>query len=447
MISYFAFYKVIFMVQLLIAEALFTFRLRRRSLFWLRWCLSAALCMACAALFPWEPQGPVSLSLIFLLLFALTLACGFFCFKVSALSLLFCMAIAYAVQHFGYCVSNCMLLLSGLNANVYGIYTEEVLSQHFLPVNEAFGFIFSFVIYYLSYYLFYLFFARRIRKKEDLRLRSLSLFVVSGFAILLSVVVNAAVVYGTTDGDLIVLFNAYNAACCLFIVYALFSILRRNRMEAELNFMHETLRRAREQYEASKRSMELVNIKCHDLKQQIRTIGRANFINETAIAEMSDAISLYDAAVDTGYGPLNIILSEKSLACRSEGISLDCMADGTLLRFMNEAEIYSLFGNAIDNAASAVRRLQDEQKRTVGVQVGQVKGFITVHVYNYFEGQLEVSADGLPRTTKKDAENHGYGLKSIRYIVEKYGGRMSVKAQNNVFNLNIIFPLPREGEN
>ena len=232
MISYFAFYKVIFMVQLLIAEALFTFRLRRRSLFWLRWCLSAALCLACAALFPWEPQGPVSLSLIFLLLFALTLACGFFCFKVSALSLLFCMAIAYAVQHFGYCVSNCMLLLSGLNANVYGIYTEEVLSQHFLPVNEAFGFIFSFVIYYLSYYLFYLFFARRIRKKEDLRLRSLSLFVVSGFAILLSVVVNAAVVYGTTDGDLIVLFNAYNAACCLFIVYALFSILRRNRMEA-----------------------------------------------------------------------------------------------------------------------------------------------------------------------------------------------------------------------
>ena len=145
MISYFAFYKVIFMVQLLIAEALFTFRLRRRSLFWLRWCLSAALCLACAALFPWEPQGPISLSLIFLLLFALTLACGFFCFKVSALSLLFCMAIAYAVQHFGYCVSNCMLLLSGLNSNVYGIYTEEVLSQHFLPVNEAFGFIFSFV--------------------------------------------------------------------------------------------------------------------------------------------------------------------------------------------------------------------------------------------------------------------------------------------------------------
>ena len=49
MISYFAFYKVIFMVQLLIAEALFTFRLRRRSFFWLRWGLSAALCLASLA--------------------------------------------------------------------------------------------------------------------------------------------------------------------------------------------------------------------------------------------------------------------------------------------------------------------------------------------------------------------------------------------------------------
>lgn len=439
MISYFAFYKVLFMVQLLIAEGLFTFRLRRRSKFWLRYPLMVAVCLACSALLPWNPEGSISMSLIFFLLFALTLVGNLLCFDVPVLNLIFCLAAAYALQHFAYCVSNCMLLLTGLNSNVYGIYTEEVL-HYYLPVNDVFGYIFSFVIYYLSYYLFYLFFGRRIRKNEDLHLKNLALFAVSCVAIVLSIVVNAVVVYGTTNGDLIVVFNAYNAAFCLFIVYVLFSMLRKTRMEEELHFVYETLRRAREQYDASKKSMELINIKCHDLKQQIRTIGRANFINETALNEMSAVISAYDSAVDTGYDPLNIILNEKSLSCRSDGISLDCMADGTLLRFLNEAEIYSLFGNAIDNAVSAVRRLQEQEKRSIGVYVGQVKGFVTVCVHNYFEGKLSCSADGLPVTTKKDAKNHGYGLKSIRYIAEQHGGRLSVKAENNVFCLNIIFP-------
>lgn len=49
----------------------------------------------------------------------------------------------------------------------------------------------------------------------------------------------------------------------------------------------------------------------------------------------------------------------------------------------------------------------------------------------------------MPSTTKKDKENHGYGLKSIIYIAEKYGGKVSVKASGGVFDLNIIFPIKR----
>ena len=116
------------------------------------------------------------------------------------------------------------------------------------------------------------------------------------------------------------------------------------------------------------------------------------------------------------------------------------MTDGALLSFMNEAEIYSLFGNAIDNAIAAVLPLPQD-KRSIGVNVGRVKDFVTVNVHNYFDGELEFGTDGLPRTSKGDEVNHGYGLKSIRYIVNKYDGNMSVEASGNLFNLNIIFPL------
>lgn len=440
MISYFSFYKPLFMLQLLIAEFLFTFRLPKRSKFFLRFSLMVVLCFALSILLPFVPEGALSLSLLFFGLFAVTFLCQWFCYDVSALSMLFCLTVSYVVQHCAYCLSNCMLLFSNLNSNIYGVYTEEIITYH-LPVNDVFGYIFSFVVYYLSYYLFFLAFGYKIRKNTEPKLKNISLFVVSFFALIISIFVNSAVIYGTTNGDLIVVINIYNAVCCVFMVYVLFSMVDKNKMEAELSSVYHILRKSEEQYEISKKTIDLIDIKCHDLKQQIRTIGQANLINETALSEISDVISIYDTEMNTGNKPLDVILTEKSLLCYQNGILLSCMADGTLLNFMNEAEIYSLFGNALDNAISAVLKIEDRDKRCIGLSLCKVKGFITVNIHNYFEDFLHYSKDGLPETTKKDKEKHGFGLKSIRYIASKYGGTVSVKTENNVFNLNVLFPI------
>lgn len=228
MISWFSFYKLLFMAQLLLAEFLCTCRLPRRSGFWLRYAVTVAVCLLFSVLIPGEPDGPVGLSLIFLLLFAFTFALNCFCFDVSVLSLLFCLSVAYVVQHFAYCLSNCMLLLTGLNTNVYGVYTEEVI-LHTIPVNAVFGYIFSFVIYYFSYYLFYLFFARRIRKREEPRIRNIPLFFLSIIAILFSIFINAVVVYGTDNGDLIINFSLDFAGVRVADARIFFSRLLRRR--------------------------------------------------------------------------------------------------------------------------------------------------------------------------------------------------------------------------
>lgn len=440
MISYFFFYKPLFMAQLLIAEFLFTCRLPRRRAFWLRYSFMAAICLLVSAVILWQPSGAIGLSIMFMGLFALTLVLNILCFDVSVLSLLFCLIAAYVVQHFAYCLSNCMLLISGLNANVYGVYTEEVMVQR-LPVNAVFGYIFSFAIYYFSYYFSFLLFGYKIKRNEEPHLKNRSLLFISVVSIVISIFVNAAVVYGTTNGQLIMVINIYNTVCCGFIMYVLFGMRNETKMEDELNAIYGILKKSQEQYETSKKTIELINIKCHDLKQQIRTIGQANLINETALSEMADVISIYDSEVKTGKAALDVILTEKSLYCYKNEIKLTCMADGTLLDFMNEAEIYSMFGNAIDNAIAAVLKLEDAEKRNIGLSVCRVKGFVTVNIHNYFDGALNYAQDGMPSTTKADKQNHGFGLKSIRYIVEKYGGRVSVKTDQDVFNLNILFPV------
>ncbi len=69
-------------------------------------------------------------------------------------------------------------------------------------------------------------------------------------------------------------------------------------------------------------------------------------VDPAALADVAREVDVYDAAVHTGNEALDTILTEKSLVCQREGITLTCVADGSALDFMAPADIYALFGNA-----------------------------------------------------------------------------------------------------
>ena len=154
--------------------------------------------------------------------------------------------------------------------------------------------------------------------------------------------------------------------------------------------------------------------------------------------EIEDIVKNYDSNFRTKNNALNVILTEKSFLCNKKGIQLSAVADGESLAFMKDSDVYSMLGNVIDNAIEAVESLPDE-KRTIGVTVKKIKGFVVVSAYNYFSGELSF-VSGLPATTKKDGTYHGYGLKSVKATVEKYGGEMNISADNGVFEVNVAFP-------
>ena len=50
--------------------------------------------------------------------------------------------------------------------------------------------------------------------------------------------------------------------------------------------------------------------------------------------------------------------------------------------------------------------------------------------------------DGLPQTTKPDRKNHGFGVKSMRLVIEKYGGVLTMNARGGTFELDALIPHP-----
>ena len=65
---------------------------------------------------------------------------------------------------------------------------------------------------------------------------------------------------------------------------------------------------------------------------------------------------------------------------------------------------------------------------------------VKIQVENYTPAEVEI-VGGFPQTTKQDKLSHGYGVKSIAYIVEKYGGIMNFEASDHTFILDVMLPL------
>lgn len=439
-------YRPLFMVQLLSAELLFAFRLEKRSHFWWRFAGSIIACLEISLLFPVAAFNAVYSSFMFICLFMVSLGALCFCFKASFQNVVFCAIAGYTVQHVVqevYEMFNAIFNFSSMiNMDFYG--AEEIdfekLAQNWVVV---FGYFSVYTIAYCAfYYGAFMLFSRNIKKYNIFEMNTLSVLVAAVLILLIDVIFGSIVIYVVPKENNLVaitLLHVYNIACCVLALIMLFEFPKNKKLQREINFLQQLHSKEKEQYFISKENIELINIKCHDLRHQIRTMGQTNAIDEATVTEIANLVDIYDSTYKTESEALNVILMEKSLLCKKDEIDFSCILDSSELSKMKDTDIYALFGNLLDNAIEAVRSLKKEE-RTIGVVVKTVNGVITINVYNSYAGKIKYEG-GLPITTKKEKANHGFGLKSIRNIVIKYGGQMRITTENGVFDVRIIFPV------
>lgn len=429
-------YRLIFLAELILAEGLFSFKLPRRTRFPLRLALSVAAIYAITFLFPIAAYNAFYVSFMFLFMFGMTIAGLFVCFDAPLLNIAFCAVAAYAVQHIAYEAYTFFVFAFGL----------QTTSVPYAETGQIVFDVWTLAIYIESYAaaygLMYFVFGTRIKRGTDLHIGNAGLLIISAVILLAAILLNAVVTYHETEEPdilLICLAHAYNATCCVLAVFIQFFMLGRRKMQTDLDTLRLLHEQERRHYMLFKDNVDYINVKCHDLKHQIRRIAKGGEVRDSVISEIENAVMIYDSDVKTGRETLDIVLTEKRLVCVRQGITFSCIADGAQLSFMSDADVCSLFGNALDNAIEASCRIPDREKRSIGLNVKASRGFVSVSVRNSCADDVKTDGE-LPRTTKDDETSHGFGMKSMKLIAEKYGGELSVAAADGVFTLNLIFP-------
>lgn len=434
----FFWYRPIFMTELLVAECLFLFRLKKRKGFLWRFPLSLLICYGVSFAVPYFDNAYYQ-CLVFFAFFATSCLVSLLCFEAPFNSLLFAGIAGYNLQHCSYELYNFLLIVTGLSTHGTSDFYSSSSGSFFTGPGDAllYG-----GTYLLLYFGFFFFFASKIKKDEELYIKSAGMFILTVVCLFTDIVINSLVIsYRETTTPVILSYiDILSVILCVVVMSLQFELADRRKLDYSLELLSQIREKEKEQYLSSKENVALINMKCHDLKNQIHTIGENRFLPKDTIDDINSVISIYDSTVKTGNETLDVILSEKSLICAKEHIKFTCICDGKWLSFMKEEDAFSFFGNIIDNAIEAVRSLPDD-KKVISLSVTKIKSFVSIKVYNYYENKGLRFVDGVPQTTKSDRLNHGFGMQSMNYVCEKYGGDLDCSADCEIFTLKALFPL------
>lgn len=432
------FYRLIFMLLLILGEALFCYKLEKKEKFTLKLILGVLACFVFALIFPIPTSNAFYSMMMFFLFFIFTFFISLTLFKADTKMIFFCLVCGYTIEHTAYelySTLNCFLVATEVRSG--GLYNYDELSLFANPID----FVLWIVSYINVYWIMFLLFARRIKKGQIFEnLGSGKILIIGAVFIVLDIIFNSLISYYSSihyEPTYIGLASLVNMIACVIGISFLFEMYYSSNLKREYLILSEIRNEEKNQYYLSKETIDMINIKCHDFRHQIRRFGKEQNVNEEAINNINKLINIYDSTVKTSNAALNVILSEKTLLCNKYNIIFSCIADGDAISFMLEEDIYSLFGNILDNAIEAVKKLPIE-KRSIRLKIKSIGNIISVSAKNFYSGELKL-VNGFPLTSKADNRNHGFGLKSIKLITEKYNGEMKISCQDQMFEIDLMF--------
>jgi len=141
--------------------------------------------------------------------------------------------------------------------------------------------------------------------------------------------------------------------------------------------------------------------------------------------------------VETGNSLVNAIIKDY---LKKSGLMIQFVSNGELPNdaIITDYDWCTVFSNLMSNAIEACQKLQDLEK-VIYLQISTDEKNLCITMTNPVQEKVEkeILEKG---TTKEEKEAHGFGLKNVRKVVEKYNGRIEYQCERNDFSVRMILP-------
>ncbi len=235
--------------------------------------------------------------------------------------------------------------------------------------------------------------------------------------------------------------------CTFYLIFVLLyynESQKQARAQRERDIFASQFENARIELEAMRRMQSNTVIYRHDMRHHLNLIG--NYAADGDLQKIKDYLAKTVAAIEAltpvrycENETVNLIIS--SFVNKARKLRVTLQADINLpeeLNF-NDTELCALLSNALENAINAASQVEEENLRKVYIHAIINGDRLVISTENAYVGTIEMEGE-LPKSKSNEA-GHGFGIKSMVAIVERYGGLYSIETEGGVFILQLMLPL------
>lgn len=209
-------------------------------------------------------------------------------------------------------------------------------------------------------------------------------------------------------------------------------------MEKRLSDIRDDYDKQQEMAEEIRRIQQQIGLLKHDMKNHTLVILSYLEENKTEEArqyagEILDKLNRMYTYVNVGNSLLSYIINSKLSMAKEQGIEIKAEIENLSFSYMDSVDFSSLLNNMLDNAVNGA--LESEGKK-LEVNIVSEKGFDVITVKNSIDGS--VLKDNPELTTSKEEPGHGYGMKQMKAVTEKYEGNIDIYEKDGMFVVRVM---------
>lgn len=220
-------------------------------------------------------------------------------------------------------------------------------------------------------------------------------------------------------------------------------IKHRNKITKERSreeFLKQQLKSEAEYYKELSQRQQITNKTMHDLKNQMFALREICSDNPdeglNKINTICEAILTSYTLKFTGTESVDALITSKIIVMEEKNINFfnSIYISGEI--GVDITDMCILLGNLLDNAIEANDN-DGIKERFIRLNMLQQMNYLSISISNPTAKATEIIENTID-TTKDNKEQHGFGLKSVKDIVNKYDGSCTFKQNNNVFEVVLM---------
>lgn len=207
-------------------------------------------------------------------------------------------------------------------------------------------------------------------------------------------------------------------------------------------YFNEQIEICKSELEDRERSDDNIRYVRHDLKNHLITIKGYILKNEN-----EEAIKYIDSLLENGglqntdkiqSGNIAVDAVMNNKIKTAENMNVEIIPHVLIPEdiYVDAATICVILGNLLDNAIEAASKLSDDRK--IYSDIIYHKGALVINIKNGYDGKLSKNKHGKFITSKKNPENHGFGMSSVKNAVKKYDGSITISTENHEFITTVV---------